>query len=144
MPKIIAAFAQALDNRSVDHVFKDGQQLSPSATLDREKASSLISSVTSDGRKVFESDGVEIYCSGPLYVVEVIPEEQDIAGRRAPISMCIDLSGCDQGSDVAVDLVELVHSIGRTIDPLRAGLVNKALAEELKKKRPMGCLFPFL
>lgn len=144
MPKIIAAFAQSLDNCSVDHVFRDGQQLSLSATLDREMASSLISSVTSDGRKIFESDGVEIYCSGPLYVVEVMPEERDIASRRAPISVCIDLSGCDQGSDVTVGLVELANSIGRTIDPLRAGLVNTALVEELKKKRPMGCLFPFL
>lgn len=144
MPKVLAVFAQALDNHSDDHVFMEGRRLPSRAAAERQQASSLISTVTSEGDKVFESEGVELFCSGPLCVIEIVSEELDAAGRLAPISVCIDLAGADQIADVVRQLTEISHSIDRTISSACLDVVSQALTEEQKKKRPMGCLFPFL
>jgi len=144
MPKVLAVFAQALDNHSDDHVFMEGRHLPSRAAAERQQASNLISTVTSEGDKVFESEGVEVFCSGPLCVIEIVSEELDAAGRLAPISVCIDLAGADQIADVVRQLTEIAHSIDRTISSAYLDVVSQALTEEQKKKRPMGCLFPFL
>jgi len=144
MPKVLAVFAQALDNHSDDHVFMEGRHLPSRAAAERQQASNLISTVTSEGGKVFESEGVELFCSGPLCVIEIVSEELDSAGRLAPISVCIDLAGADQIADVVRQLTKISHSIDRTISSAYLDVVTQALTEEQKKKRPMGCLFPFL
>ncbi len=144
MPKVKACFAQALDNVSPDHVVLDGLVLPVHAECERREACTLVSSVSVRGEKIFELDGVRLFLAGPLYVLEVMPQERDVANRAAPIVFCIARDDDDSAGFVIEAVQNFAESIGRTINADRIRSVTMALDMLIKKKRPRGCLLPFL
>jgi len=82
-----ACFAQALDNISPDHVFLDGENLPVEAEQKRREVCSLVSSVSMNGKKIYDADGVRLFLAGNIYVLEVLPQQLDFVDRAAPLAM---------------------------------------------------------
>lgn len=144
MPRVKVCFAQALDNSAPDHIVWDGQTLPVQSERERSLACTLVSSVSMAGEKLYEMEGVRLFLAGPLFVLEVMPQERDVANRAAPIAICIERDDDDTAMTI-VDVVQsFAESIGRTITVDRMNSVKIALDTLAKKKRPRGCLLPFL
>ncbi|HEV7368292.1 hypothetical protein [Arenibaculum sp.] len=130
MPDLVFK-AQALDNRSPDHYRVRGEDLAPGDATRRQKAASLLSSVTKAGGRVFDQDGVRLTVHGDRFVVSVPSAERDVAGRVAPI-LCHGKLGAGRraelGARVAEGLDAFAQHVGRSIDPAKAELVRRAMA----------------
>jgi hypothetical protein len=144
MLSVRACFAQALDNISPDHVFLDGKSLSVQDEQERREVSSLLSSVSMNGKKIYDADGVRLFLAGNTYVLEVLSQQLDIAGRAVPIAMCIDRSDQDDADGVVEEVLKYAEQIKRAVADDRLQSVRIAIDTLAKKKRPRGCLFPFL
>jgi hypothetical protein len=134
--KDIVFWAQALDNTAPDHIEWSGEFLPPEAAVRRQGAVSLVSSVKKNGIEIFSEGGVQLTEALPRFVVEVPSDQQDSAGRMAPI-VCYgeyDSSLDETFSTATVKQIdEFAHRIRRTITPERLASTKRAL-DALKKK----------
>lgn len=131
--------AQALDNRSSDHLrlAEHGVELlSPI----REQTYSGMASISAHGTVLFAQDGVKLFVKGSAAVLQVVPEERDYAGRLAPV-VCWVEQKLEQGSGASgVDAVcasfeQFATAIGRSFsEPKR--LATREALELLAKKQP--------
>lgn len=128
--------AQALDNKSGDHIRSAGNSLSDGDTVSREKAVSAISTVIQKGKKVFDARGVQLTVDGHRFVLEVLANECDVAGRRAPIVCSGDYDMATENTTIESVLTELprfASRIQRSIPPSGASDIRLAF-DQLKKK----------
>jgi hypothetical protein len=136
MPRVKVCFAQALDNISPDHVFLDEKELSVQAEQERREACSLLSSVSMNGKKIYDADGVRLFLAGNIYVLEVLPQQLDFVDRAAPLAMCIVRNEQDDADGVAKEVQKYAELMNRTVAGERLESVRKAIYTLAKKKDP--------
>lgn len=111
-------WAQALDNKSPDHIGIGGEAVPPEDTFRREESVSLVSSVVKGGACVFQERGMQLTADDDKFVVEVPSLERDQAGRSAPI-VCYGGYGAEIDDALAKEVCTGFHDfakrIGRTV-----------------------------
>lgn len=134
-------WAQALDNLSPDQMSMGGKYLLSDDYKEREKVVSTVSNTIKTGACKFEADGIKLTANNTHFVMEVISDEKDSAGRSAPI-VChgiYDLSEINSLSKlVATDFTDFANHIGRHLAPGYDKLVDDAfdtLKDTLVKKK---------
>jgi hypothetical protein len=139
MTKKFILWAQALDNTSPDHLDVRGNGLSAGDSSQRQKAVSLLSSVTKNGVRVYEFGSVLLTADDCHFVLEIPSAQRDLAGRIAPIVCYGDYDAAVVGvlGDSAVAaLDDFAKRIGRTLQPDHIEHAHESF-EALKKKSSM-------
>ena len=136
MLSVKVCFAQALDNISPDHVFLDGKNLSVQAEQDRREACALLSSVSINGEKIYDANGVRLFLTGTMYVIEVLQQQLDVVDRAAPMAMCIVRNDQDDADSVVKEVQKYAELMKRTVADDRLHSVRMAIDTLAKKKDP--------
>jgi hypothetical protein len=130
--------AQALDNRSSDHL-RLAQQGAELHSPFREQTYSGMASISAQGTLLFAQDGVKLLVKGNAAVLQVIAEERDHAGRLAPVVCWVEQdagqgSGASGVDAVWASLEQFATAIGRSFsEPTR--LAAREALELLAKKQ---------
>jgi len=136
--KDLSFWAQSLDNRSPDVIFRDGEELS-----DDESRQKLVSEIyevpKSDIEALLADSSVTVRYSDPRFVIEAIPTEKDQVNRLAPIVIYGVLPN-DWSElwikDVRDEIENFVSSrLKRTLDSSALVAIQNWLNETLKKKK---------
>ncbi len=136
MTENLVYWAQALDNTSPDHIVLRGKEVSPEDATNRQEAVALVSHVIKSGTRVFDHGGVRLTVNEHRFVVEVLSQEHDQAGRTAPIVCCGEYdSPVDEvlGASVVAGIDDFAKHIGRTIRLDHFDMTRQAFGD-LKKK----------
>jgi len=129
-------WAQSLDNTSPDHIYKGNKKLLPKDNIQRQEAVSHVSKIVMSGSRIFDKRGVRLTESAQFFVVEVLSEERDQAGRIAPLICCgpYELTKSDAlSASVIKGLDNFARQIGRNILPEHLELVSEVF-KIFKKK----------
>ncbi len=146
MTSNLILWAQPLDNTSPDHIESPGEVVSSERPERRERAVSTVYSVATAGKRIFSKGGVQLTDDGRRFLVEVLSDQRDQAGRAAPIVCCgkYDPSFDDgSGAKVVININEFAQRIGRTITPEKLDLMKQAfvlLKKKRQRKRLVGIL----
>lgn len=137
--KNLSFWAQSLDNKSPDVIFKDGEELSDDEL--RQKLVSEIYEVPKSNINALTIDSsvrVRRY-SYPKFVIEAIPTEKDQVNRLAPVIIYGILPNDWSETwikDVCSEIENFVSSrLKRTLDSSALIAIQNWLNETLKKKK---------
>lgn len=127
--------AQALDNKSPDHIHINSTVLPENATQ-RQEISSLISKVTMSGTSLYNDGGVKLTELKGNVVIEIDTCQRDNIGRLAPI--IVYFSTPKNISDAFInsqcsDILNFTQKINRTVSDENVKKIRSGLSH-LKKK----------
>ena len=145
--KNLSFWAQSLDNKSPDIIFRDGKELHDDES--RQKLVSEIYAVPKNKAETLSLKSlVNIRYSNQRFVIEVIPTEKDQVNRLSPVvvyGQFIDplnvadkeWVGDEQWINDVCDEISIFVSdrIKRTLDDVTLETIRNVLKETLKKKR---------
>ena len=104
--------AQALDNTSPDH-YSVGDAIIDSHDV-RAGISGFINKIAIDGKTILKSKDIEVISLGKQILIQVMGNETDVVGRKAPI-ICVCSSNTST-VEIVSKIKGFASSIGRTID----------------------------
>ena len=130
--------AQALDNDAPDHYQIDGKILPVENCSDRQRVTKMIAWIAAEGKRHLDADGAELITHKQHFLVQLLSEQRDSVGRRAPIVCCGELNRADDPTRKSVDVFEAAHvfaaGIGRTLDAVQVEAVNAAFADLARRR----------
>jgi hypothetical protein len=130
--------AQSLDNVSTDPFGRDDQLVLEDNVEERQRIASTISSVTGEGKIVYDSDLVSIWRRANALAIQVISAELDSAGRAAPVICHIDFGDEENkpsAGRVADAFARFFSLIGREFDKDRHRAVRTAVEVAIEQKK---------
>lgn len=129
--------AQSIDRGDLDPIEVDGVMLTEDETSARESAMAILSEVSRNGLSVLEQDRLEVWADKSRYLIKVVPDELDKAGRKSPIlasGLIIDTQTPD---NIVARLQAFAASIERTIPTDCANAIENGVVKA-RKKEPSG------
>jgi hypothetical protein len=130
--------AQSLDNVSTDPFGKDDQLVLEDNIDERQRIASAISSVTSEGKVVYDSPLVSIWCKANALAIQVISAELDSAGRAAPVICHISFDDKENilpAGRIGDAFARFFSLIGREFNEDRHRAVRKAIGAVIEQKK---------
>jgi len=130
--------AQALDNAAPDDYWLDGRSLAADDHHGRQCVTNMIASVAAEGKYRLSLQGAELITSRRHFLVQILSEQRDNLGRRAPIVSCGVLSAGNglarADLEVLAKLRDFSTEIGRTLDAEQVQALASAFAELARKR----------